>query len=243
MALYALRQPTAAGLEHLTGPWAQLAIVSIDGQVQHPLALAPSLNILAGAVPPLPSTDLPPYVVTHSGWLPEDAPARDEIYPEDPRVWMGEGRNRLDEIAPWLAEEAFVRGARLALRPHARHVLSDPHACLAFLEAHDNKPIDIALDPVAMLTPDMLSCAEDHLTRIADALFDHPRVAMVLLRNTRRHADDLAPTPVHEGEIESSLLIDLAERALEAAKPLVLREAELARQLGVLRPAGLHAAR
>ncbi len=243
MALYAIRQPVAAGLDYLTGPWADRAIVSIDGQIQHPLALAPSLNILAGAVPALPAMDLPNWLVTHSGWLPENAPARDEVYPEDPRVWMGEGRVRLDEIAPWLAQEARVRGGRLALRPHARQILSDPHACLAFLDTHDNEPIDIALDPIAMLTPDMLSCAEDHLTRIADALIDHPRVPMVLLRNARRRGDDLLPTPVHEGELESCHLIYLAERALSAAKPIVLREAGLARQLGVLRPAGLHAAR
>lgn len=251
MKLFALRQPSALGSEHAIppGPWTERVIVSIDGQSQRVLAAAPPLNVLAGAVPPLPRGDLPAHLVLHSGWLPEDSPANQEIYPEDPRIWMGEGRRRLDEVLAWLAPEVSPRGSRIALRTHARQVLGDPHACAAFL--NDHPEIDLALDPVSMLTADMLVCADDHLGRIADQLFTHPRVAMVLLHNLRRadgardsrDGGEIAPCSIHEGLIDPGLLVSLGERAGDHGKAIVLREGGLARQLGLLRPAGIHTMR
>lgn len=249
MSLYAFRQSLAAGLDRTLppAPWGSRAIVSIEGQDQTPIAIWCPINIIAGAIPAMPAAPFPPRVVTPSGWLPEDADPQSEIYPHSPRTWMGEGRHRLDEVAPWLAGECALHDCRLVLTTHARQVLADPHACRAFLDAHPDAPIDIALDPVAMLTSDMLALAEDHLLRICDAMIDHPRVCMVLLHNIRtlpgRSTEDLAPCPIHEGLLDPDLLVEIARRAHDCDKPVVLREMQLARQLGLLRPARTPAAR
>ncbi len=249
MSLYAFRQPLAAGLDGILppAPWGSQAIVSIEGQHQTPIATWCPINIIAGAVPAMPAPPFPPRVVTPSGWLPEDTDPQAEIYPLSPRTWMGEGRHRLDEVAPWLADQCARRDSRLALTTHARQVLADPHACSAFLDAHPDAPIDIALDPVAMLTSDMLALAEDHLLRICDAMIDHPRVCVVLLHNLQtlpgRSSEDLAPCPIHEGLLDPELLVEIARRADAGNKPVVLREMQLARQLSLLRPARTPATR
>ncbi len=251
MSLYAFRQSLAAGLDRVfpPPPWGSRAIVSIEGRDQTPLAAWCPVNILADTIPPLPAADFPPHIVVPSGWFSEDVrPLSDsEVYPEDPRTWMGEGRARLDEIAPRLADQCARRGARLALTTHARQVLADPHACNAFLTTHEHAPIDIALDPVAMLTANMLALAEDHLRRICDAMLDQRRVCMVLLHNLTtlpgRPADDLAPSPIHEGLLDPDLLVEIARRAADAGRPVVLRETQLGRQLGLLRPARMPATR
>lgn len=64
------------------------------------------------------------------------------------------------------------RPAPILLRPHARHVVSDAQRCVRFLEAigASTPACGLLLDPAAMLTPDMLTDAAEHLDRMLAGL-------------------------------------------------------------------------
>ncbi|MFK7961595.1 MAG: hypothetical protein AB8G96_13845 [Phycisphaerales bacterium] len=93
-----------------------------------------------------------------------------------PHTWMSPGRTRLTERLADLAE-ALSRGPepgrRLLLRPHARHVLSDPPSVRSFLRDAGDLPIGLCLEPAALFEATMLGdAAEEHVERILGGLGD-----------------------------------------------------------------------
>ncbi len=133
--------------------------------------------------------------------------AGESMFARNARSWMPESRHALeamcDALAPGLAES----GRRLVFRPNARHVLSDAHACRAFLEAHHEQPIGVLLDPIGMLEPELLDQAEDHFGRWFEAL--GASCEGVVLSGGRVEGDRLAPAPFGEGDVESAPTLEL----------------------------------
>ncbi|MCB9846201.1 MAG: hypothetical protein H6811_09475 [Phycisphaeraceae bacterium] len=244
MILHVLRQPQTAGVWDApdAGGWAERVIMPIEGRAREtPLALFASLNLLAGAVPRTPPSRLCSHVAGWSGWLPPETRPRQGTFPSGPETWMGEGRARLDDLVEWLAPSLADAGFRLALRPHARHTLNDVPSCLSFIKRWNDAPIDLILDPAAMLTDDMVADAPDHIARIAKALGGHERVIAIVAANVRRvptgpHRVELAEAPVHRGPIDP---MSVLEPIVACGRPVILIEQELPKQLGLIRPAGL----
>lgn len=130
-----------------------------------------------------PSGDVP--VVVWSGTL------ADELFGATPLNWTSPGAEGLAGLLDRL--DAADRG-RLLLRPHARHVLSDPPSVRAWCRARTDAPVTapapgvatdvpvvagFVLDPVSLLEPVMLDDAADHLFLLPRNLGDLSRVVLL----------------------------------------------------------------
>lgn len=218
--------------------WSERPILPVEGRHRERAIIGfGGFNPLAGAVPALPAREVAPVVACWSGWYPVDALPEHGVYPRDFRTWQPKAWDELSAVLDWLAPELAKQGHRLALRPHARHVLSDAQACMNFLQRFDSDSLGVLLDPAATLTADMLELAEDHLVRAWEALAAHPRVPAIVLTNVEmvELADrvELRSAPIHKGILDEGMLIDLA-RTHGAGKPIVLLEEQLAGQLAVI---------
>jgi len=236
--LHIVRQPKAVGLLDDLRPWGERVIVPMEGGQTSPLALLSGLNLLAGAVPALPHEPPAPTLACFSGWLPEDHRPERGVFSPSLATWTGEGAARLQPLMDWLADELDVRRLRLALWPHARHVLSDAASLVRFLDGVPG--IGFILEPAALLTTDMLSDAEDHLERLAD-LLDHPAAIGAVVTNieTVRTPDgrrEARTCPLHRGQLEPRIIMRTIVERLDERFPLVLPEGEIGRQLAMIRP-------
>jgi len=229
------------------GPWRQRIVTAVEGPNRGApvAAIASTFNLLAGGVPALPTSG-PDLLACLSGWLPPDREVDpDGAIPSSFVTWSKAGWDALAEVFGWLAPQASKAGKRIGIMPHARTVVSDPQACMTFLRAIEDPSVGLVIDPVAMLTPEMLPDAEDHLLRTYEALADHDRVWMFLMTNTRRSPDgrSLRPAPLHDGELDRDMLIETALRSLPRAMPVAMLEETLPRQLAAVRAAELRVGR
>lgn len=245
MDVRVVRRLETAGVPELSrlGPWATRAVMPIEGRRRdEPWGLVSQVNLLAGAILALPKVAGPIRVICWTGWLPEEfSPDQGVFYPAL-ATWTGEGWKRLCEVVRWLGPAMAERGQTLCLRPHARHVLSDPSSCLKFLREHEDVPVEVVLEPAAMLTPGMLTEAQVHLTRIVETIGRMPRVAGVLASNvetveSEEHEPELRLTPLMSGELDPEW-IARPIRSLGSGSVVLLLEEGLPRQLSLIRPAG-----
>lgn len=218
--------------------WTERPVHSVEGRNRERAIMGfGGFNPLAGAMPTLPSRDFAPIVACWSGWYPVDALPEHGVYPRDFRTWQPKAWDELQAVLGWLTPQLAREGLSFALRPHARHVLSDAQACMNFLQRFDDERLGVLLDPVATLTAEMLDLAEDHLVRVFEALAAHPRVPAIVLTNAEvvelPDRVELRSAPVHKGVLDAGLLIDLA-RTHGGGKPIVLLEEQLAGQLAVI---------
>lgn len=100
-----------------------------------------------------------------AGWLADDANPAKGRFPLDFRLWTRTAWEALAAGLAAIAPALEARRATLWLRPAAGCILADPQACLTFLRSRPSPAIGLLLDPVAMLTPDMLGDLDDHLVR------------------------------------------------------------------------------
>lgn len=244
MRLCVLRTIDAAGLAGrvAASPWADAAIMPVEGRDRlRPLALVGSVNVLLEELPPIPPELPADRLVLWSGWLPSDAPAGRGVFRTGAETWMGEGMRRLEEVLPWLVDQLATSGVRLCIRPHARHVISDAQSCRRLLGAFED--LEILIDPAAMLTPEMLPAAEEHIERVVESLAGHERVVGVVAANAAAvrvgpKGEELLPLPLHKGSIDADLICGPIRRHLPEHRAAVLLEEELPQQLGLIRPAG-----
>lgn len=162
--------------------------------------------------PLLPDWQIPAQVaanqrlVTWTGTLADG----DDLFAAHPHNWLQHGRAALDGFCERIVPELKQSHIHIVFRPHARHILSDPASTLYFLNDHLGEPFELALDPAAMLEPDMIPDIDEHFLRIFESLGS--RAMMVLIRET-----DLPP-----GEID-----DLIAEHVPATTPIVLLEKRL----------------
>lgn len=115
----------------------------------------------------------------------------------DSPAWLPNARGRWDAQSAVLTTEAERRGVRPMLWPHAEDVVSDIPGLVTFCRAMSNPrggaesgsaaktAWALLLDPAALMTPAMLSNADDHLARLRDTLeldFVRACVAGIVLR-------------------------------------------------------------
>jgi hypothetical protein len=133
-----------------------------------------------------------------------------------------------------LALEQAAPRATLCIWPAARAAVSDVPSLRAFLNAalERARPWLFLLDPVSMLTPEMLGNAEDHLIRIFEALAAHEARWATLLCDGVVEGEDVRPVPLGSGTL-TPVLLRLWERAGRPG-PVVLLEEDLAGQRALL---------
>jgi hypothetical protein len=168
-----------------------------------------------------------PRTVMYSGWFPDGEGI-------DFRTWTPTAWQALDAFCDRLRPPLEACAATLCFRPHARHILADPQACLAFLKRREGQPFEVLLDAAAFLTPGMLGRAEDHLTRAFEALPGHLSVPAAVLTNVAPAGPDaLSPAPLHRGLLDPGLLVTLARRHASHL-PWILLDEDVDAQMGLL---------
>lgn len=149
-------------------------------------------------------------VLCWSGSLGED------LFGRDWRTWGAEGMAELARFCGDAAAVLEARGGRLVLRPHARHVLSDPFKCRRFVDACEHARVGVALDAASMLEHSMLDEAEGHSERAFEML--GPVASLVVVTGVMRGGDEDAP-PLRPPAGAGGALGEMIERLVEAYVP------------------------
>ena len=187
-------------------------------------------------------------VVAWSGWFDQQARPQSGVFHHDPRTWLAEGWETLQARLGPIVQAFEAAQARLLLRPHVRHVVSDAPSVRRALAMFDSPALGVLLEPAAMLTAAMADDARDHLTRILDALAGNPRVQAILLTGAERpalgeptpeHDDLLVPAPLTRGCIDYHDLIALLRDHGPFDRELVLYDEDIPAQRDMLRDAGV----
>lgn len=201
-----------------------------------PFAVIDHANLALGIGPTPRGSAAASRLILWSGWFGRPADPVRGRFPRDFRTWTPAAWEALDAACDGLLPALAERGIELCLRPHARHVLSDPQACLSFLRKHEG--VRLLLDPASFMTGSMLDRAEDHVARMFEALGDHPAVAGVVLANVLRNdpddEDSLGPAPLHRGLIEPRLLVNACRTHCPPGLHCALPEAEFDAQAAML---------
>jgi hypothetical protein len=157
-------------------------------------------------------------IVSWTGWFGEGAEAAAGRFPRDFMTWTPQAwkslRSKIEEAAPGLAES----GRELLLRPHARHVVSDPQACVMLMKDLPHG-VRLLLDPVSLLTPAMLTGAEDHIGRALEVVAFGP-VAAVLVAGADR-LDDEHLVPAMPGDALSVAVVEEMVRQRTPGTPVI----------------------
>lgn len=108
------------------------------------------------------------------------------LFDDDPRTWGPKGWGALEEAVGRIAGA----GIRLCLRPHARHVLSDPVGCRRLLQAPWAQSVLLLYDPEAMLAESMRHAhvVDDHLRRMLDEIERFPADRLAGVVRSKLHA-------------------------------------------------------
>ncbi len=150
-----------------------------------------------------------------SGWMGETISSLDH------HTWSKEAWQRLDAWCDRVAPTLAHAGATACFRPHPRHVLSDVQSCATFLKRRAGQPFEVLLDPAGLLTPSMISRAEDHILRALDALAEHPSVPAIVVANVRPAGDELfEPCRADQGLLAAAL-VELIRSRVPADKVAV----------------------
>ena len=154
-----------------------------------------------------------PHLIAWSGTF------ADTLFAGDMRNWMRPGWDALQRRLDGWRGPLEVAGLRLALHPHATHLLSDVAGAMRLLVDRAGQPFDVICAPAALLTPEMLgdgaregtrgriAAARDvreHLVRALSVL--GPRSPLCILADVRiARGAATPPRDVRMDEEEASL--------------------------------------
>ena len=156
------------------------------------------------------------------------------LFADEPRTWMGEGHQRFERLCDEIREPLRDAGGRLCIRPHARHVLSDPQGTLDFLRRREDEPFGLALSPADLLLPHMLDAAEDHFERILE--FMVPRCDLLIVADAAPDASEpdasdqaggMRPCRLGEGVLPAERLMRAIDEGLPEEAWVVVPPADL----------------
>jgi hypothetical protein len=212
-------------------------VIERDGTGE-PVAVISEANILR-EVAPCWSAEASSRVVAWSGWSGESAEPALGVFPREVATWGPAAWAALAAVCDRMVPRLVELGGELCLRPHARHVLSDPQRCLTFLRSRENQPIRLLLEPAAFLTVGMLAAAEDHMDRALSALAGQPGTWAVLLSNVRRleaegDPDQLAPAALDEGLLDPEMMLRVWRKHAPEDQPCVVLPGDIRARAAVL---------
>lgn len=150
-----------------------------------------------------PDSERDSWTICWSGWLGAADPGAG-WFERSPGQWLPSARQTWDRAAADLD-----RVERMVLRPHARHLLSDGPGCLQWLRQQEGRRL--LLDPVAMLEPEMLPDADDHVTRLLStvgALAWGVVVSDVGVAETAERGAWCVPAPAGQGAMDMARFAD-----------------------------------
>lgn len=138
----------------------------VRGGSQGPMAARFDVSVLGACDEVARSADGGAIVVTWSGSFAEMEGGG--LFEDDPRTWGPKGWSELEERVRRLRDA----GVRVCLRPHARHVVSDPVGCRRLLEAPWAEGVLLMYDPGAMLAESMRGekVVTDHVRRMYEEI-------------------------------------------------------------------------
>lgn len=174
------------------------------------IVLAPALAECARIAS---ATGTAPHLIAWSGTF------ADSLFAVDMRNWMRPGWDALQQRLDSWRGTLEAAGARLALHPHARHLLSDVAGAMRLLVDRAGQPFDVICAPAALLTADMLGdgAREGTRGRIAEArdVREHllralsvlgPRTPLCILQDVRVAAG--AQRPALDDRDEEGLVLE-----------------------------------
>ena len=177
-----------------------------------------------------------------SGWLDAQSDIETGAFEPSLATWTRPGQEAFVE---WLTSQlrAHNDSSPLLLRPHARHVLSDPQRVLSSFRDRSSSPVRLLLEPTAFLTPEMIDDADDHLRRAFEALLPQRWTWGTLLTGATTLETDwgreVVPCPITHGRISAGTLIGLLHDGQEPSKPIILLDEEFDEQHALLEESGL----
>lgn len=201
-------------------------------------------NLFSDAPDPQPGQT----VVAWTGWFDQDAQPESGVFHHDPRTWSAQGWQTLEARLAEILPTFQAKGARLLLRPHVRHVISDAPTIRRLLAAFESETLGIFFEPAALLTAGMTDDARDHLTRLLEAFWGNPRIAAYFLTGAERpalgeadpeHDDLLVPAPMTRGAIDYHDLLAVLQERGPFPWPLVVYDEDVDAQADMLRQAGV----
>jgi hypothetical protein len=151
--------------------------------------LAPAISACARIAP---AGAAPPHLIAWSGTF------ADSLFGGDMRNWMRPGWDALQQRLDSWRGALEGTGVRLALFPHATHLLSDVAGAMRLLIDRAGQPFDVACAPASLLTADMLGDGSregsrgrieeardvrEHIARAMSVL--GPRTPLVVLQDVR----------------------------------------------------------
>lgn len=211
------------------GPFAgAVGVIADPGVVEDPWAVIMGGNPLGGVIAAPAGAAR---VVLGSGFIPMED---EELGVVDPRTWGQEGWDRLRGAI----EEYMGRFAgEVLVRPRARGVLSDAPSCLRFLEwsATQARRPGLLLDPVGMLTGDMVARAEDHVGRLLGMVAGRPGIAGVVVSNVTEEHGEAVRAALHRGVIDGGTLVAMVREHVPEGVPLVIGGEAIDEQVAMLR--------
>lgn len=147
-----------------------------------------------------------------------------DLLDRHPRNWMAGATARLAAHLASLRREIERLDVRFLIEPHSRHILHDAPTAAAFLREHGDERLGLALNPCALFEPSMITFAEDHLRRIAEALA--PLASAFVLADAARDAsgENLLPADLGRGEFDPRITLQVVLE--EAIRSLDLRHVE-----------------
>lgn len=147
-----------------------------------------------------------------------------DLFDRHPRNWMAGATASLAAHLASLRREIERLDVRFLIEPHSRHILHDAPTAAAFLREHGDERLGLALNPCALFEPSMITFAEDHLRRIAEALA--PLARAFVLADAARDAsgENLLPTDLGRGEFDPRITLQVVLE--EAVRSLDLRHVE-----------------
>ncbi len=159
-----------------------------------------------------------------------------DLFDRHPRNWMAGATANLAAHLASLRREIERLDIRFLIEPHSRHILHDAPTAAAFLREHGDERLGLALNPCALFEPSMITFAEDHLRRIAEALA--PLASAFVLADAARDAsgENLLPTDLGRGEFDP--LINLQVVLEQAVQAVTGAQVEPSSSSPVPRPAG-----
>ncbi len=146
------------------------------------------------------ATGTAPHLIAWSGTF------ADSLFAADMRNWMRPGWDALQQRLDSWRVTLEAAGLRLALHPHARHLLSDVAGSMRLLVDRAGHPFDVICAPASVLTADMLGdgAREGTRGRVAESrdVREHllralsvigPRTPLCILQDVRAAADAARP--------------------------------------------------